>query len=343
MNERWNRSEAARRSRLLEFHQDRLDLRVKVDRVFAEFAAETGLLVAAKRRDRIEVVVAVDPDRARLQRAGDLMSAADVARPDRCGKPVFGVVALENRIVLVGEGDRSADGAKNLLARNLHVVLDVGEQRRIDEVALAGSRGTTGRHGGAFFSADFEESFDAIELLLRYQRSNGALLIEGIAHRDALAKIRELADYFVVAFALHENARAGAADLARIEEHAHHRGRHGLIQVGVREDDIRRFAAEFQRYLFQIAGGGLKDDLADFGRAGERDLIDVGMLGDRATGARAHAGDDIEDAIGNSGSADQRAEPERRQRSLLRGLQDDRVAAGQCRTELPCGHQQREV
>src|SRR4051794_32357648 len=48
---------AARQSRarpeLLQFHPDRFNLRIEIDRVLAEFTAEAGLLVAAKRRDRI--------------------------------------------------------------------------------------------------------------------------------------------------------------------------------------------------------------------------------------------------------------------------------------------------
>ena len=104
-----------------------------------------------------------------------------------------------------------------------------------------------------------------------------------------------------------------------------------------------RLAAEFERNLLEVAGGGLQDDLADLGRTGEGDLVDVGMLGDRAAGARSHAGDDVDDAFGNAGFSDQFAQAQGRQRSLLGGLQDDRVAAGQRGSELPCGHQEREI
>src|SRR5579863_3020266 len=269
----------------LELHPNRFDLRVKIDRVFAELAAEAGLLVAAEGRNRIELVEAVDPDRAGLERARHLVRAGDVARPDRGGEPVVRVVALKNRVVLILERDRRGDRPEDLLARDPHFIVDTGEQRRVDEVALAGSRRTAGRDRGALLLTDFEITLDAIELLARNQRPDRALLIEGIAHRDALAEIRELAHHFVVTLALHENPRARAADLPRVEEHAHHRGRHGLIEIGVREDDVRRLAAEFQRDLFQISGGGLQDDLADFGRTGEGHLVDRGMLGDRAAGA----------------------------------------------------------
>src|SRR6266851_8898805 len=135
--------------KLLQLHPNRFDLSVKIDRVPAELAAEAGLLVAAERRDRIELVEAVDPDRAGLERAGHLMGAAQVARPDRGGKPVVRVVALKNRAVLIRERDRCADRTENLFARDPHLIVDAGEQRRVDEIALAGSRVATGRHLGA--------------------------------------------------------------------------------------------------------------------------------------------------------------------------------------------------
>jgi hypothetical protein len=49
----------------------RLDLRVQIDRVLAEFAAEAGLLVAAERRHRIDLTVGVDPDGAGFELARD--------------------------------------------------------------------------------------------------------------------------------------------------------------------------------------------------------------------------------------------------------------------------------
>jgi len=168
-------------------------------------------------------------------------------------------------------------------------------------------------------------------------------LIEGIAHRDALAEIRELTYDFVIAIALHEDTRTRTADLARVKEHAHHRGRYRLIQIGIGEDDVRGLTAKFQRYLLKVAGGGLQDYLADLGRTGERDLIDIVMLCDRAAGTRTHAGDDVENALRQARFRDQFAEPQGGQRGLLGRLQDHGVATSQRGSELPGGHQQREI
>ena len=74
-------------------------------------------------------------------------------------------------------------------------------------------------------------------------------------------------------------ARPGAAALAVIEEdRAGGTGDRGL-EIGIFEHDVRRFAAEFQRHFFQVAGGGMDDQFADFGRPGEGNFVDVGMRG----------------------------------------------------------------
>src|SRR5581483_8019321 len=83
------------------------------------------------------------------------------------------------------------------------------------------------------------------------------------------------------------------------------------------------------------------DRLADFGRAGERDLVDLGVDEGRTRGAVAR--DDVHDARRELGLADDVAEEERGERRRLRRLEDDGVAGGERGRNLPCEHQQREV
>ena len=81
-------------------------------------------------------------------------------------------------------------------------------------------------------------------------------------------------------------ARAGVAALAVVEEDRVGRARDRRLQVGVGVDDVGRLAAELQADLLQVAGGRLDDQLADLGRAGERDLVDVVVGGERRAGVR---------------------------------------------------------
>ena len=85
-----------------------------------------------------------------------------------------------------------------------------------------------------------------------------------------------------------EQPRAGTAALALVEEQAEVRAFDGRIHVGVGKDDVGALAAQFQRDALEIGPGRrLHDQLADFGRAGEGDLVDIHVLGDRRAGGFA--------------------------------------------------------
>ena len=93
---------------------------------------------------------------------------------------------------------------------------------------------------------------------------------------------------------LHEEPRAGAADVALVEVDAVDDPLDRLVERAVVEDDVRRLAAELERQLLAGAGEPPLDRLADLGRAGERDLVDVGV--DERGARAAVAGDDVDDA-----------------------------------------------
>ena len=98
--------------------------------------------------------------------------------------------------------------------------------------------------------------------------------------------------------------------------------RDGHVRVRVVQDDVGRFAAQFQRDLFQIAGRGLNDDLADFGRAGECDLVHIGMRGQRRSRGLSVTGHDVYHALREARLLNQLAQAQRGKRGLLGGLQD---------------------
>src|SRR2546426_11918628 len=70
------------------------------------------------------------------QRARHAVRLAHVARPHPGGEAIGGVVALEHGVVLVLERDDGDHRAEDLLARDLHVIPDAGEDGGLDEVAL---------------------------------------------------------------------------------------------------------------------------------------------------------------------------------------------------------------
>jgi hypothetical protein len=141
---------------------------------------------------------------------------------------------------------------------------------------------------------------------------------------------------------LHQQARTGAADLALVEPDRIDQAFDGGVQVGVVEDDEGRLAAQFQRQLLAAAGGGLADDAADFGRAGEGQLVDARVVDDGFAHA-AVAGDDVDHAGRHAGLLADLGEQQRAQRGELGRLEDDGVTGGQRRGDFPGQHQQREV
>jgi hypothetical protein len=133
--------------------------------MFAQLTPNPGLLVATERRDWIDDVVAVDPNRSGLQPSRNFMCAADVIGPDRGSEPIGRIVALQHCVVLIFERNHGHDGTEDLLTRNLHGVLHVGENGGIDEEALAVVNVAARRQLGAFLFPDIQIAFDPIELI----------------------------------------------------------------------------------------------------------------------------------------------------------------------------------
>src|SRR2546427_219960 len=109
-------------------------------------------------------------------------------------------------------------------------------------------------------------------------------------------------DKFVVALFFDESARTGAAALALIEEEREVRAFDGFFHVGIVENNIGAFAAEFERDALQICfGSGFHNEMADFGGTGERDLIDVHVARDCDAGRWTVTGQKVYNAFGESG------------------------------------------
>ena len=196
--------------------------------------------------------------------------------------------------------------------------------------------------GRAFGDALGDELLDAVVLDLVDDRADVDGFVERRADAEGFHAGADLVVELLGDALLHEQARAGAADLALVEPDAVDEAFDGGVEIGVVEDDEGRFAAELEGELLGRVGGGLADDAADFGRAGEGDLVDVGMLDDGCAGL-AVAVDDVEHACGQADFVGDLGEGERGERRVLGGLDDDGVAGGERGRDLPGEHQQREV
>jgi hypothetical protein len=110
-------------------------------------------------------------------------------------------------------------------------------------------------------------------------------------------------------------------------------------RVGAHDEGV--LAAQLEVEVLHHRGGDLCDALTGLDRAGHGDHADRGVADERLAGLGA-AGDHVDHARGQVGEA--ALDPvQRDQRRQLAGLDDDRVARGQRRRELPGEQQQWEV
>lgn len=257
---------------------------------------------------------------------------------------VVGGVGNANRILLILELLDRADRSEDLLLDDLHVLIDVGEDSRLDVVALVAETLATGDHLGTVLLAGLDVAHDAVKLELGDLRSLEGVLGEGVANLVLQRALLEALQELVVDGLVDQDPRAGAAALPVVEVDAKVDPRDGVVDVGVREDDVGRLTTQLQRDLLEVAlGRRLQDLTADQGRAREGDLVDIHVVRDGRTCDAAKAREDVDDARREASLLDQLGGIQTRQRGLLSRLQHDGVARRDGGADLPGPHEQGEV
>ena len=196
---------------------------------------------------------------------------------------------------------------------------------------------------GAVRTAAGDVGIDAVHLHFGYERAELAGRVQAVAQLQAVAMRRDVGHHLVEHAFVNVQARAGRTDLPAVEKDGGSRAGCSLFQVGIGEHEHRRLATQLQRHLLEIAKRGLHDAFAGSGGAGERDLVDIVVRGQRGACARAKTGHDIDHAIGETRLLDQLAQPQCVQRRLLGRLQHDGAADRQCGRQFPDRHRQRKV
>ncbi len=275
------------------------------------------------------------------------MSAIEIVRPQRSLQSVDRVVRDADGVFLVLEGDGGEDGAEDLFLRDAHLVVDLREDGRLD-IGAAGILAhltAAERELRAFALADLDIGFHALHLVHIDHGAHERAGVERVARLHHLADLLHLLDEFVMDVLLDEKARRGDADLAGVEEDAHAGALRGGVEIlAVVEDDVRRLAAAFEAHMLHVRLGGIfQEVLADFGRAGEGDHVDIHVAAKGLARRFAHAGQHVEDAVRNARFGRDLGEAESGKGRLFGGLQDHGIARGKRRAELPCGHEEREV
>src|SRR6185437_9591879 len=107
-------------------------------------------------------------------------------------------------------------------------------------------------------------------------------------------------------------------------------GVHCLIEIGIRKDNVGGLAAELEGESLQRIGARMQNGLRGAALARERNLVDVRMPNEMLAGAvLPESGNDIDHAGGKARQLEQLAQLQGGDRSLLRGLQNDRASGGE--------------
>ncbi len=191
-----------------QIYPNALDVAVELDRVLAEFATITAHLIAAERNCRIECVVAVDPDGAGFDLAGQFVGFLNVFGPDRAGKTEGGLVGLFCNFFGRLERNNCQDWSEDFFFGNAHVVVAVGEDRRFDEVSLLQLFRTSAAtcELGAFFLGDVDVVEDAFLLFFGYLRTDVGLLVHSMTLLHLRNALGELAHEFIMNRAFQEES-----------------------------------------------------------------------------------------------------------------------------------------
>src|SRR5215207_1473310 len=148
-----------------------LDLGVLLEAFDAVLTSDTAGLVAAEGCVGSVGDAAVDADGAGAELTTDRQRPLLVGGGDVAAEAVLVVVGHADGFVVTVERDDDEHGAEDLLARDRHVVGDVGEQRRLHEPALVELLRTTaaGDDARTLFLALLDVAEHALALLLAHE------------------------------------------------------------------------------------------------------------------------------------------------------------------------------
>lgn len=140
------------------------------------------------------------------------------------------------------------------------------------------------------------------------------------------------------------NTRSSAAALAMVKIDSEVNPADSVLDICVVKDDVGALPAKLQSNLLQVAVcGSFHDEPADNGGACECNLIDVHVGGDRSPGNSPDTRDSVDDTRRETSFLDKSGSDETAQWCLLRCLDDNYIAGGDGRTDLPGPHEQWEI
>ncbi|AET93056.1 hypothetical protein BYI23_C009100 [Burkholderia sp. YI23] len=286
------------------------------------------LLIAAERRAWVpRRIVHIDTARAHAHRHAP---RARLVRGLHVGRESIGrVVRNSDRFFFVAIRHDREHGTKDFLARDRHRRRHAGEHGGLHVIAAFESIGTSfaARHQcRALLDADADQLLHAPVLHFADDGTHRRGGIAGGTHAMLPRRAQRNRHRFIVAGCGHEHARRRIARLTAVTEARVHARRYRDVEIGIVEQDVGRFAAQFLMHALDRRRSQLRYFNARARRSGERDHIDIRMRGKRRADRRAIAVDEIENAFGHTRRIDDLGEQHRIHRRHFARLEHDRAA-----------------
>ena len=320
---------------------DRLDLLEGLETLFAQLSAVTTHLITAERHSEVGSKGDVDKHLAALDFTNVVLRSGDVVREEVCRQTVLGVVAESNGLVVAGELRDTHDGTEDLFSDSGHLLVTVGDDRWLDEIALLVGRWrdlATGDDSTALLLGGVDKAQDFLLLGLAHGWSDvdagGELLA---LHERLFDVVLELDQELVVDTLLDVDSRGGGTDLPLVEEDTESGPLDDLVQVGILVDDQWGLTTALQGAVLQVGlGCALLDQLPDIRGSGEGDLLHLRVLAQLHAGDRAEPAGNVDDTGREVGFLEDLAHEKGAQGRQLRRLDDKRVTGSQTWGHLPC-------
>src|SRR6185312_5253346 len=234
-------------------------------------------------------------------------------------------------IARLGDGQNRAE---NLFLKNSRFRIDIGDGRRLDEIAITFARCAAGNEA-SFFFADFDVVEDRFLGSGVNDRSHVIAEIFRRAHFHAGNFAFQLFDEFVVNSRIDNRAGTGRAFLSLITERGDEYALYGVIEVRFAIDDDGIFAAHLRNHalypeltLLRLRRQ-LVDTQADVARSSERDETSFWMRHQRVADGAARTGKQRKTLRRESGFEQRFGEFRGNGRRVARRLDDDSVACDQ--------------
>jgi len=156
----------------------------------------------------------VNPHGPGLQPITDLDGDIQVPGMHTGGESIKGIMRLPKHFLDILELCNGDDRPENLLLHDLHLLVDIGEDRGLDKVALLAVAAAPGLDLGTLVLARLDVVHDARELEFRDLRALDGAFLEGIADDVLFRAFGEFLDECVVDVFLDVDTGASAAALS---------------------------------------------------------------------------------------------------------------------------------